>query len=710
MKYIKRALCINICLYLSTLTSTSTNEHRKLIIINDILNEDFDEDFIICNEKAMIPGPISLTLRNGIDAACAPIIASESLVYYLYNFMNVAHDFFEKSPQELEKKYGNQVTDHPQDTTQNVQKIAIFFMEQFQLMQHTAYEFYKKHNVFNAQQQDALAINLINEILKTLYESHHSIEEGNQLIQQLHISDTALDMAQLMVTFYRCFDAKNWHVFKTKHNNVVLVPISYPQHDFNYKNLAKISIEQIQKPSQLNNDTPNIIQKNIDFITDIESFINDANVSYEEKKLLDICMIGHGVMKAENGRIAGFLLSQFDNLISVFSKNKVFSLFYLTCHGGGMNAKKIWFNTLSKNQIPFLIIISPMTEQPFSINSPYWTEALYNAAKNQTFLLPYFLKKATLSYIPLPDFQEYFNNCEDKLPFAIDNGLYKPIELSYSDNTTLASQIALIKFPGVEWFSPYFLHQKVLEITKTRAARASAERKKIVQTPNIDIIAFSTPVMYAPLEINQTKKLRFVSLIPYDFSYQSSPDKISVFIKMIIIHSSIYENPKDILINLARENIAPCSVISLKSNSAKTSTLRKNFIIKKIEDVHGNLLATDFVVSGDGAFYRDGTTKKLHYFNLESGRPTTSLTSTQKASFDEAFKHLQDSFRKDQDLVTSQGVQQKINVMKKLIDINTEKAVLARSVSSEEELQEKIQALIKEKIRKNKERELQNEA
>ena len=79
MKSIKKSMIAGlICLQIVTLSAA--NEHRKLIIIIDTINDDLLQAKKLCNNKVIIPGPQGTLLRNALHDECAPIITSKNLL------------------------------------------------------------------------------------------------------------------------------------------------------------------------------------------------------------------------------------------------------------------------------------------------------------------------------------------------------------------------------------------------------------------------------------------------------------------------------------------------------------------------------------------------------------------------------------------------------------------------------------------------------
>jgi CRISPR/Cas system-associated exonuclease Cas4 (RecB family) len=683
MKLIKKLFLI-LCVTFFNIHSNDLYQHRKLIIIIDFLNEDKTQGEKFFNDNVIAPGPEGTLLRNALHDEIAPIVVSKNIFQTYYNFSVFSQAMIEKNITYLEKKYGKNPTEEAGDTMKNLHTLVHFLLQQY----GEAKDFINTLLDGKEIKKDSI----IEKSLDHLAGQSLSLEDYAQLGKKLKTSEHLSHLAQYIISYYMIFNEHHWDIYTTQNNTIILFPKKYPIQDFNTQ---KLYIQQAKvaplEPIQFENLHEALTIMKYEgrlFVYDIEQLIN--NMPFEKRKPLDIFMVGHGVIQKKLfHQNAGLLAEDFQRLVATFGRSNTHSLFYLTCHGGGITAKKIWFkNKHIKNtadntyQSPFITIISPATELPFNIFSPFWITAWVMTITKPK-LGASLLKKDIDPYIPVPNLKKYFELIPQSIPKALEQGLYQPLQIPYGDQKSiLSSQIALIKIPGTEWFSPQFYKDKVFEITKTRSARACAEHVAIKQPRSKEIIALSARAIFAPLIIHQTENLRILSLLSQDSSYQNTASHFTTYLKKVIIQDSTYESPLDILKHLSITNIAPCSVIPTPADDKQNEVeIKKDFVIDEIENSNGKIIAKKFTITPHGTFF---VTKnnELHYFNSIESNITNQISQELEASFHDTYnsakKTIENDENKEDKSGRSQTVTHKINAMKNIQHVLADKLLKIR--------------------------------
>ncbi len=684
MTNIRKIILILCVLFLQSQTLNSSNNHRRLIAIADVINEDYSQAKKFFNDSVALPGPDATILRNALQDENTPIITSKVIFDTCYNFYAFSHAMIEKDLNYLEKKYGKLITSNKKETTKNLYTITHFLFKQ--------YKETKEHITTLIESGEKNKRTIMNKTLFYLAKNKLSPADFDTLLKTVHLSNECVLLAQEIINYYHAFSAEKWDVYLTRNGNYVLFPKSYPTDTFSKKYLYLKHMKE--EPIIIPESEDIIMMMGYEgrlFVYDLEQLIND--IPFEQRKPLDLFMVGHGGLPNETASLsAGLLGDDFQRLIAVLGNGNTHSFFYLTCHGGGITAKKIWFSNKNlKNssdaqfQAPFITIVSPATELPFNITSPFWIYAWY-VAINTTSLTPWFIQKNMRSYVPLPDLKNFFSLITSSIPKALDGSLYRPLKLLYYNEPSITvSQLALIKFPGTDWFSPQFLLEKVLDITKTKSATATFENKSIEQDPSKKIIALSTPIVYAPLIIHQTEDLRILPLLSQDSSYQNSANHQTTYLKKLIIKDSVYPTAIGILKNLSSTNIGPCTVIPFANAAEKKMVqIKKDFFIDEIEGPHGNIIAKKFSITSDGTFFTD-TNNQLIHFKPNTFQQTNDISKKLESSFDTVYASAKKTFEKDSNgnnnQEASQTVAQKIQAMKSIENVLANKLLKIRSTN-----------------------------
>ena len=668
-----------ICLQIVTLSAA--NEHRKLIIIIDTINDDLLQAKKLCNNKVIIPGPQGTLLRNALHDECAPIITSKNLFQICYNFFLFAQEMVEENTYDLEKKYGKQVTKNTNDTISHLKQLVAFLYNQYKTAQHEINVLLEDSSL----KKGSIVIKTLNK----LGTEHLFVEDLVNLQKNLNISDDLISIAQSIITYYKIFLPNNWHMYMTQNRNYFLIPKQYPTEDFSKHRLY---IKQIKEEQIIIKKDEDLLMKlhyeGKLFLNDIDQILN--NMPFEERKSLDCFMVGHGLLKTNITHMnAGLLAEDFQKLITILGQGNTHSFFYMTCHGGGITAKKIWFDTPSSEtnanityQIPFITIVTPTTELAFRIDSPFWFTGWINSINNKP-LLTSLITNSIDPYIAVPNIKKFFSSIGSSLPKALHDSLEKPLSIAFANNKSIqTSQLALIKFPGTDWFSPHIASEQVLEITKTKAAKATTEGKIIEQPLSKKIIFIATPVLYAPLVIHQTQDLQIVSLLSRDSSYKHAPNHITTYLKKIIIKDTTCKTIGETLTMLSLLNIAPCSIIPGQSiENGSTIEIKKEFVIDEIEDSNGNIIAKKFVITRDGTFFVTNK-HELRYFGPNETKITALITDKLEQVFHTAYnsakKRVLFDENKEENQARSQTVTHKMNAMQKIEKVLAERLLKIR--------------------------------
>ncbi len=659
-------------------TQIYSSENRKLIALIDVMDDDIQKNHKVL-KSITPPGPECYILRNTINDECAPIFVSKNIFESFYNFFIFADVLINAKKDQLRSLYGNTFSSKEYDYLKNIKTLVDFLLLQFQ----EAHNYINK-SIEKQQPKAHQKINIAIEVIEHLKQKKLFLNDYQRLIEDLKLEDSSIILAESILTFYKSYNPEKWDLYSTKNDNYILFPKSYPADHFNKTKLY------IKKP----NKTP-LIKKDFKdplsairyeaklLIYDLENFIN--NIPFEQKKPLDFVMIGHGQLGEKFIQVGGILSEDFQKLIVLLGQANTHTFFYVSCHSGGMTAKNVWFQDYSVDddvrhsfQNQFTTIISPVTERAFTLFSPFWIRGWIELLQKQKDI-GQLITKDIEPYIAIPNFKKYLEYAPYSLSKAISHGLYNPLKIIFSnDSSNEVSQLALIKFPGADWFSPEFLSDNVLEITKTSSAVASFEKEPIIQLPNQIIIAISTPIIYAPLVIEQTDKLRILSLLSQDSAYKNTSNNLTTYVKKMIIKDSKYKKTSDILKVLSSVNIAPCSVITHEENSSEKPLLTKNFFIEKIENKEGKILANKFAVTHYGTFFINKET--LFYINSKN-EITSNVSEKLKSYFNEVCESAKKTIFEDQQKNDGhiQTVSHKIGIMEKIKNVILKKMAFIES-------------------------------
>ncbi len=652
----------------------SSSENRRLIAIIDILDDDFQDAHKTLNGKIILPGPECYILRNALRDEYSPIFVSKNIFQIFYNFFTFANKLI-NAHAPLEDVYAHSFSTKEYEYLSKIKKLVDLLLLQYQEAHN-----YINQSINNQKISLDKKLTVALDSMEFLKKKNIFLDSYLNLTQQLQLNNQSIILAETIITFYKAFNAQNWDLYVTKNDNYILYPKTYPAADFN-KN--KLRIKQPQDSPFIKKEFKDpfaiITYEGKLLIHDLDYFIN--NIPFNEKKPLDFIMIGHGSLGSKSIQVGGLLSQDFQKLVTVLGQANTRTFFYISCHNGGMTAKNVWFADHSIKddvqhsfQNKFTTIVSPVTERPFVLFSPLWIRAWLETINNPR-LLGSLITSNMLPYVAVPNFKQYFEYIPYSLSKAINFGLYNPLKTIFRDNKSdEVSQLALIKFPGTDWFSPEFLSNNIIEITKTTSALASFEKKPIVQLPNQIIVAISTPIIYATLVIENTKNLRILSLLPQDSAYKNTSNDITTYVKKVIIKDPACKKASYALKTLSAV-IAPCSVIACDTSS-KTPLFRKNFFIEEVVNAENKTIATQFAVTGYGTFFINN--KTLYYID-EKNKITSDIPNQLRDIFEEVCNSAEQTIIQDKKKNShTQTVTHKIGVMEKINNVIASKLALMK--------------------------------
>jgi len=315
--------------------------------------------------------------------------------------------------------------------------------------------------------------------------------------------------------------------------------------DISFENLKKsVYADCASKPSPINK------HYFIDSLSDI--FVTRA--SYKGKKIVPpewaLCINGHG---ASGTFIAGLSIDDFKKWLSFCEKINTKLLIYSSCFASGVTAR-ILYDEVNRLGTTYPFVIISLGLAGTAVEVPY--EVGVNIHQ-RVFVLRLGINWYT-----------FLNMVSQPAPIDFD-ALIKYV-FSYSNENIFNS--ALIKFPGLEWFSTADINKNIISIgsvlAETRDRDEPLDIKKFFNQPNPRALLLYTAIVPFPLIINT----------------ETMPAIISMKIPAII---SLLVNEDETLIKKISSSVHSLSTIIQSFFSQKRAAdYSRDFFVREIEGLN----------------------------------------------------------------------------------------------------------------------------